>query len=116
MDVDGSFGMRFTRSCSKTKALDFSVIFRLRLKRFHQSCAGWLTINPLLNLVLRKSHQNVEALDAVNLALLLTTLRPSNNVETMNLSLIDPFILAQDYPDALTGKVSECSSILPLKD
>ena len=25
----------------------------------------------------------------------------------MNLSLIDPFILAQDYPDALTGKLSE---------
>ena len=24
----------------------------------------------------------------------------------MNLSLIDPFILAQDYPDALTGKDS----------
>ena len=23
----------------------------------------------------------------------------------MNLSLIDPFILAQDYPDALTGKI-----------
>ena len=26
-------------------------------------------------------------------------------VASMNLSLIDPFILAQDYPDALTGKV-----------
>ena len=25
---------------------------------------------------------------------------------TMNLSLVDPFILAQDYPDALTGKLS----------
>ena len=25
----------------------------------------------------------------------------------MNLSLIDPFILAQDYPDALTGKIRE---------
>ena len=26
---------------------------------------------------------------------------------TMNLSLIDPFILAQDFPDALTGKISK---------
>lgn len=24
----------------------------------------------------------------------------------MNLSLIDPFVLAQDYPDTLTGKLS----------
>ncbi len=24
----------------------------------------------------------------------------------MNLSLIDPFVLAQDYPDSLTGKLS----------
>jgi len=23
----------------------------------------------------------------------------------MNLSLIDPFVLAQDYPDSLTGKL-----------
>lgn len=32
----------------------------------------------------------------------------------MNLSLIDPFILAQDYPDALTGKVSESLKTLLL--
>ena len=25
----------------------------------------------------------------------------------MNLSLIDPFVLAQDYPDSLTGKLSK---------
>ena len=25
----------------------------------------------------------------------------------MNLSLIDPFILAQDYPESLTGKLSK---------
>lgn len=25
----------------------------------------------------------------------------------MNLSLIDPFVLAQDYPDTLTEKLSE---------
>jgi hypothetical protein len=26
----------------------------------------------------------------------------------MNLSLIDPFVLAQDYPDTLTEKLSMC--------
>ncbi len=29
----------------------------------------------------------------------------------MNLSLIDPFILAQDYPESLTGKLSKFLSI-----
>ena len=28
---------------------------------------------------------------------------------TMNLALTDPFILAQDYPEALTGKLSASS-------
>lgn len=34
----------------------------------------------------------------------------------MNLSLIDPFILAQDYPDALTGKIRtiRCSLLIIL--
>ena len=27
----------------------------------------------------------------------------------MNLALTDPFILAQDYPEALTGKLSKAS-------
>lgn len=29
----------------------------------------------------------------------------------MNLALTDPFILAQDYPEALTGKLSEPQSL-----
>ena len=29
----------------------------------------------------------------------------------MNLSLIDPFVLSQDYPDALTGKLSRKAPI-----
>lgn len=28
----------------------------------------------------------------------------------MNLSLVDPFVLAQDYPDTLTEKLSECEN------
>lgn len=28
----------------------------------------------------------------------------------MNLNLIDPFVLAQDYPDSLTGKLRARSS------
>ena len=33
----------------------------------------------------------------------------------MNLSLVDPFILAQDYPESLTGKLStEINQILDL--
>lgn len=31
----------------------------------------------------------------------------------MNLALIDPFILAQDYPDTLTSKLSMCSLAPP---
>ncbi len=30
----------------------------------------------------------------------------------MNLALTDPFILAQDYPEALTGKLSTVVSIV----
>ena len=32
----------------------------------------------------------------------------------MNLSLVDPFIIAQDYPDALTGKLSAFRALLYL--
>ena len=34
--------------------------------------------------------------------------------DIMNLALTDPFILAQDYPEALTGKLSEYSLLLYL--
>ena len=32
--------------------------------------------------------------------------QPHWSWKSMNLSLIDPFILAQDYPESLTGKLS----------
>lgn len=46
--------------------------------------------------------------------LLLPGLTPSSSISSMNLALTDPFILAQDYPEALTGKLSMNISILSL--